>query len=73
MTMSGNRIVNHLDQIGIIGKLADLKDQQYHTSLALGALIELLLEKGIISAEEFQAKAAYLDLDATPRPADPIP
>ncbi|WP_338553734.1 hypothetical protein [Paenibacillus sp. KS-LC4] len=41
--------------------LADLKEEHYRTVLTLSALLELLLEKGIITLEELQAKTSQLD------------
>ncbi|MBP1994639.1 hypothetical protein [Paenibacillus eucommiae] len=56
-----NRIHPHLDEINMIGKLADLKDSHYHQSLLLSALIELLTHKGIITLEELTDKAQELN------------
>jgi hypothetical protein len=56
-----NRIQNHLDQVHLIAKLADLKEDHYQTSLLLSAVTQLLIEKGILSAKEIRAKAAELD------------
>lgn len=65
------RIPSHLEQIDLIGKLADLKEQHYRNTLALTALMELLFEKGILTQQEIQAKAAELD-SLTPPAANPI-
>lgn len=61
-----NRIhSNHLDspmqQVDMIGKLADLKEQHYRNSLLLSALLELILEKGILSLTEIETKITQLD------------
>ncbi|WP_248929294.1 hypothetical protein [Paenibacillus hamazuiensis] len=66
-----NRVQPHLSTIDLIGKLADLKDQHYRNTLALSAVIELLIEKGCITAEEIRSKAAQLDAASIPHPADP--
>lgn len=60
-----------MEHVNLIGKLADLKDQHYRNTLALSAVIELLIEKGILTGRELEAKAATLD-GLTPPPADPI-
>ncbi len=58
-----NRISSHLNDIDIIGKLADLKDEHYKNTLVLSAMIELLIDKNLITMEEIEAKAAELDLE----------
>lgn len=55
-----NRIHSHLHEVDLIGKLADLKQDHYHHLLALGSIIELLIEKGIITREEFERKISSL-------------
>lgn len=52
-----SRIRSHLDEVNLIGKLADLKTSHYHNSLILSALIDLLVEKGVITMHEIQTKA----------------
>ncbi|RAV00159.1 hypothetical protein [Paenibacillus sp. YN15] len=49
-----------LDQIDLAGKLGDLKEQHYNHTLLLTALLELLTEKGLLTAEEIRTKAAGL-------------
>ena len=49
--------------IDIIGQLADLKEVDYKNVLALSALVELLIEKGIITQEEIEKKAQQLDAE----------
>ncbi|MCZ8517635.1 hypothetical protein O9H85_36000 [Paenibacillus filicis] len=63
--MSANRISSHLDQIHWIGQLADLKDHQFQQGLLLDALIELLIEKGVITAQEIAVKAQALEGELT--------
>lgn len=69
-----NRIHSHLDEINWIGKLADLKESHYHQSLVLSSLIQVLIDKGIITAQELQHKSMELDaaLAPTPNPGTPI-
>jgi hypothetical protein len=47
--------------IDIIGQLADLKEIDYRNTLAISALIELLIEKGFFTRQEFARKAADLE------------
>lgn len=51
-----------LDSIEIIGQIADLKEIDYKNTLAVATLIELLVEKGLISKHEFTRKARELEL-----------
>lgn len=53
-----------MDTINLIGKLADLKDSHYRNTLALSAVIDLLIEKGILTAQEIATRAARLDADS---------
>ncbi|UFJ40414.1 hypothetical protein LOK74_20650 [Brevibacillus humidisoli] len=50
-----------LQEINLAAKLADLRDADYHNTLLLDALIELLIEKNVLSHEELHAKARHLD------------
>ncbi|KRF10680.1 hypothetical protein [Paenibacillus sp. Soil787] len=67
-----NRIPSHFDEINMIGKLADLKDSHYHQSLVLSSLIQVLIDKGVITAQEIQLKSKELDVALTPNPIHPI-
>lgn len=55
-----NRIHSHLQEVDLIGKLADLKQDHYHHVLVLGSIIELLMDKGIITREELEKKILSL-------------
>lgn len=69
--MNSNRIHSHLEEIALIGKLADLKEDHYQHSLLLSAVIELLMEKGLLTAEEIAVKAQALEnQDAAAVPSD---
>lgn len=71
--MTNNRIHSHLEEIAWIGKLADLKEDHYRNSLLLSAIIELLMEKGMLTAEEISAKAQALEIkDAAAIPSDQV-
>lgn len=67
-----NRIHSHLEEINLIGKLADLKDSHYSHSVTLSALIELLIDKGVFTAQELDHKSKEIDALLTPSPAHPM-
>lgn len=48
-------------EIDIIGHLADLKEIDYRNTLAIATLIELFIEKGLCTRQEFTRKAKELD------------
>ncbi|MFF2017773.1 MULTISPECIES: hypothetical protein [Paenibacillus] len=50
-----------MDLVQFMGKLGDLKDEHYHMTLALSAIIELLIDKGLITRQELEHKTAELD------------
>jgi len=58
------------DQVQTMAQLADVKESLYRNTLALSALIELLVEKGILAPEDFHRKAAGLEQEDA-RIADP--
>lgn len=62
-----------MDHVDLVAKLADLKEEHYRTTLALTAMLELLVEKGILTEQEIRSKAAALDVleHITPRGANP--
>lgn len=49
------------DRIDVISHLADIKEDLAHLMLAVAALTELLVAKGIISERELAEKAAEID------------
>lgn len=55
------RPMNAWDQVNLAAQIADLKQSQYTNTLALSALIELLIEKGLLSPEDFHRKTAQLE------------
>jgi hypothetical protein len=59
--MQMNRMNARLNEVDLIGKLADLKEEHYKNTLVLSALIELLVEKGLITTKELENKAVELD------------
>ena len=66
-----NRILSSVDHVDLVGKLADLKEDHYHNMLILSAILEVLMEKGIITQEEIQRKTWELDA-SLPHPTHPI-
>lgn len=50
-----------MSTLEIVAQIADLKEIDYKNTLALAALIELLIDKGLFSRQEFAHKAAELD------------
>jgi transcriptional regulator CtsR len=70
-----NRVSNHLEQVDLIGKLADLKNAHYHNALLVSTIIELLVEKEIITAKDIAVMSARLDASYSPNPhqAHPTP
>ncbi len=50
-----------LSVLEIAGHIADLKDTDYKNTLAAAVLVELLIEKGVFTREEFALKARELE------------
>jgi hypothetical protein len=53
--------MNSIKGIDIIGEIADLKEIDYKNTLAIVSIIELLIEKKIISRNDLAKKAQFLD------------
>lgn len=49
--------------LDLASQLADMKDDHYRQLLALSTLIELLVEKGILTPEEIRAKASFMEAE----------
>lgn len=49
------------ETVNLYATLADMKDVDYKTTLAITALLDLLIEKGVITREEMAARAQLLD------------
>lgn len=47
--------------IEVVGQLADLKTVDYRNTLAISVLIDLFIDKGLITRDEFVRKAAELE------------
>ncbi len=50
-----------MDIVHMMAKLGDMKDEHYRNTLAISTIIELLVDKGILSREELAIKADELD------------
>jgi len=50
-----------MNMLDMAGQLADLKDIDYKNTLAIAALIELLIEKKLFTRQEFSLKAQQLE------------
>ncbi|WP_458460871.1 hypothetical protein [Paenibacillus sp.] len=59
--MDRTRTLTAMDEVHMAAKLADLKEEHYRNTLALSTIIELLIDKGILTREEVERKAIELD------------
>ena len=50
-----------LNDINLFGQIADLKDTDYKNTLAITALIEIFIEKGLFTREDFSNQAQTLE------------
>ncbi|RRJ62858.1 hypothetical protein EHV15_07850 [Paenibacillus oralis] len=57
-----------MNEVNVLAKLADMKEDHYHQLVTLSAIIELLTEKGILTREEIEKKALEIDEFMTPPP-----
>lgn len=53
--------MNARQTIDLYATLADMKDVDYKNTLAITALIDLLIDKGILTREEMAMRAQKLD------------
>ena len=47
------RFPSSMDYVNMMAKLGDLKDEHYRNTLALSTIIELLIDKGILTRDLF--------------------
>ncbi|MDK8181260.1 hypothetical protein [Paenibacillus sp. UMB4589-SE434] len=66
-----SRISPTWSDIDLIGKIADLKHDNYRLTLAVSTMMELLVEKGLLTHDDISRKAA--DLDAFLQVTDEAP
>jgi len=50
-----------MNQIDVIGQLADLKDTDYKNTLAISVLIELFIDKGLFTRDDFTKKTREVE------------
>ncbi len=50
-----------MKDLDVISQLSKLKDTDYRNTLAIATLIELLIEKGVVTKQEFSVKSYQLD------------
>lgn len=50
-----------MNEVNILAKLADLKEEHYHQLVTLSAIIELLIDRGLLTRDEIARKTAELD------------
>lgn len=50
-----------MKDLDLYAQIGDLKDIDYRNTLAIATLIELLIEKKVISRQEFTKKSYHLD------------
>ncbi len=55
---------NHLNSLYVFSQIADLKETDYKTTLAITALIELLIQKKLITHQELSTYATALENEA---------
>jgi hypothetical protein len=55
----GRRIC--MNKLDVLAQIGDMKEIEYRNTLAITSIIELLLEKGIVSREDISRKAEELD------------
>ncbi len=53
-------------EIDFGARLADMQEVDYRNTLAVATLIELLIERGLITPQELRRKSAELDHNAVP-------
>ncbi|MNI38446.1 hypothetical protein D3C76_46480 [compost metagenome] len=56
------------NEVNVLAKLADIKEEHYHQLVTLSAMMELFIEKGILTREEIQKKVDELDAFIAPPP-----
>ena len=50
-----------MKDVNIVSQLGKMKETDYRNTLAIATLIELLIEKGVITKQEFSSKSYQLD------------
>lgn len=62
-------------EVNVLAKLADLQETDYQNTILLHGLIEILIQKGVLTREELFGKARQIDtqLDQQLPNSSPIP
>ena len=50
-----------MNDIDVLAQLGDLKEVDYRNTLAIASLIEILVEKGILTTDDISRKSRMLD------------
>ena len=50
-----------MNDIDVLAQLGDLKEVDYRNTLAIASLIELLVEKGVLTIDDISNKSKMLD------------
>ena len=50
-----------MTKLDIVGQIADMKEIEYKNTLAIASIIELLIDKGVISKNDIAKKALALE------------
>lgn len=50
-----------MTKLDIVGQIADMKEVDYKNTLAIASVIEILIDKGIISRNDIALKAMQLE------------
>lgn len=50
-----------MNDLDVIAQLGDLKEIDYRNTLAIASIIELLIEKGVLSIDDIARKSSMLD------------
>ncbi|SET75219.1 hypothetical protein SAMN05660297_03378 [Natronincola peptidivorans] len=53
--------MERINEVDLIGQISDMKNIDYRNTLAIATLIEVLIEKNIITRQEFSKKAQRMD------------
>ncbi len=54
-----------MEEVNLIAKIADLQETDYQNTLILHAMIELLIQKGLITKDELVTQARSIDEQLT--------
>ncbi|MGE5702949.1 MAG: hypothetical protein ACM32O_10495 [Clostridia bacterium] len=55
------RPISPTQEVNLLAKLADLQETDYQNMVLLHSLIEILIEKGVLTKEDLLAKARHID------------